>query len=260
MLGSTPLKGESDIVIKDVAELLLDGVRRKKGLAGLPVSNEAVSSPVAVAAPVAVVDIVPAGTSAAEGTLCENVSVEPVPAAAQAATAPAERKKWQPKVAVSASGEPAVPVTVPSTQPASAPIVPTATASPIVPDPAASATTLPVPERKKWQPKSADQKVQETAPATLTPETAPLELPAQAPETVLVRERKKWQPKAAVSDKPVEVAGGADASAPTLPPVTLAPTLVTTEELPDGGPVAVPNSTAPPTRKKWNPRTKNESD
>jgi Fe-S oxidoreductase len=259
MLGSTPLKGESDIVIKDVAELLLDGVRRKKGLAGSSAPNEAVSSSVATAAPMAVVDIAPAVTSA-EAIVAEDVSSGSVSSGTPASTAPAERKKWQPKAAVSASREPTVPVEAPSTPSASTPIVPTATASSTAPNIAAPAPTGPVPERKKWQPKSADSKVQDVAPAALPSEAAPpAELPAPAPATVSAPERKKWQPKAAVSDRPVELAGGADASIPTLPPVTPAPTLVTAAELPDGGPVAAPDSSPAPTRKKWNPR-KAESD
>jgi Fe-S oxidoreductase len=258
MLGSTPLKGESDIVIKDVAELLLDGVRRKKGLASLSAPNEAVSSSIATAAHVAVVDIVPAVTSAAEATVSENVSAGPVPAEAQASTAPAERKKWQPKAAVPANREQTVPAMAPSTPSASAPIVPIATASPTPPSTAAPATTGPVSERKKWQPKSADPKVQDAALTALPSETAPAELPINAPATASVPERKKWQPKAAVSDKPVELAGGADASTPTHPAVAPEPPLITATELPDGGPVIAPDSSPAPVRKKWNPQ-KNES-
>src|SRR3984885_11337700 len=74
MLGSTPRKGESDIVIKDVAELLLEGVRRKKGLASLPSPHEAVSNLVATAATtVAVGDTIPVATSEVEATVPENL-------------------------------------------------------------------------------------------------------------------------------------------------------------------------------------------
>jgi hypothetical protein len=261
MLASTPRKGESDIVIKDVAELLLEGVRRKKGLASLPSPNEAVSNSVAMAATtVAVGDTIPVATSEGEATVPENLSVEPVPVVAPTPPVPAERKKWQPKAAVSTSVDQVVPAAeASSTSPASAPIASAAIANSIVPSTTAPATAGQAPERKKWQPKSTDPKVQDAAPAALPSEAAPAELPANAPATASAPERKKWQPKAAVSDKPVELAGGADASVPTHPPVTPAPPLAAATELPDGGPVAGPDSGPGPVRKKWNPR-KNESD
>jgi Fe-S oxidoreductase len=260
MLGSTPRKGESDIVIKDVAELLLEGVRRKKGFASLPSPNEAVSSLVATTATiVAVGDTIPVATSEVEATVPENLSVESVPVVAPSPAVPAERKKWQPKTAVSTNVDQAVPAAeASSTSPASGSIASAATApNPIVPSTTAPATAAQAPEQKKWQPKSADSKAQDVAPAALTPETAPVELPAHAPATVSAPERKKWQPKAAVSDKPVELAGGADAPVPTHPPITPAPPLASATELPDGGPA--PDSGPVPVRKKWNPR-KNESD
>jgi len=262
MLGSTPRKGESDIVIKDVAELLLEGVRRKKGLASLPSPHEAVSNLVATAATtVAVGDTIPVATSEVEATVPENLSVEPVPVVAPTPPVPAERKKWQPKAAVSTSVDQAVPAAeASSTSAASASIASAATApNPIVPSATAPPTAAQAPERKKWQPKNADPKGQDLAPAALPSEAAPAELPANAPATAPAPERRKWQPKAAVSDKPGELTGGADASAPTHPPVTPAPPAAAATELPDGGPAAGPDSGAVPVRKKWNPR-KNESD
>ena len=261
MLGSTPRKGESDIVIKDVAELLLDGVRRKKGFASLPSPNEAVSDSVATAAAtVAVRDTIPVATSEVEAPVPESLSVEPVPVVAPSPAVPAERKKWQPKAAVSTSVDQAVPAAeASSTSPASASIASAATApNPIVPGTTAPATAASAPERKKWQPRSADPKGQDVAPAALAFEAAPADRPANASATASAPERKKWQPKAAVSDKPVELAGSADASAPTHPPVTPAPQAAATE-LPESGPGAVSDSSQAPVRKKWNPR-KDESD
>jgi Fe-S oxidoreductase len=262
MLGSTPRKGESDIVIKDVAELLLEGVRRKKGLASLSSSNEVVSSSVATAAvAVAVADIVSVATSEVEATVPENLSIEPVPVVAPTPAVPVERKKWQPKAAVSTGVDQAVPAAeASSTSPASGSIASAATApNPTVPGTTAPAKAAQAPERKKWQPKSADQKVQDVAPAALASEAAPAELPANAPATAPAPERKKWQPKAAVSDKPVELAGGADASALTHPPVTPAPPLASATELSGSDLAAAPDSSPAPSRKKWNPRKK-ESD
>jgi Fe-S oxidoreductase len=238
MLGSTPLKGESDIVIKDVAELLLEGVRRKKGLTSLLSPNEGSSSPVATTAmPVAAVDLIPAVPVA------ESLSTAFAPPVATAPpTAPAERKKWQPKAAVSSSREEVVLAEAPST--ASVPITPSPSAStPIAP---------PAPERKKWQPKSADPKVQDVVPVALQPETVSAELPPNAP-IVSAPERKKWQPKTSISDKPAGVAAN-PAPAPASPFQTGEPSSNAATELADNIPAASPDSGAAPVRKKWNPR------
>jgi Fe-S oxidoreductase len=171
MLGSTPRKGESEIVIKDVAELLLEGVRRKKGLgvASLPMTVE--PGPAAVELPVGVVPLaVPVESPAV---------VQSLPAAPVVPAAPVERKKWQPKGAGSPSVDSGSGGFVAETEdvPAAAPIVPASGAAP---------------ERKKWQPKGA-------APATVPeasslPETA-VELVSGEASAASQPERKKWQPK-----------------------------------------------------------------
>src|SRR5437879_1389391 len=61
MLGSTPSKADSeDIAIKDVAELLLEGVRRSKGLTTSISQNESAPTPIAAAPVVASVSVSPA--------------------------------------------------------------------------------------------------------------------------------------------------------------------------------------------------------
>jgi Fe-S oxidoreductase len=237
MLGSTPLKGESDIVIKDVAELLLEGVRRKKGLATLPFVDETVSSSVATAAtPVAVVDTLPAAPPSVA-----VLSVVPVPVPAPVPAASAERKKWQPKVAAASASITTAPIT---TEPISTAPITNATA--------------PAPERKKWQPKSADPNVQGAAPAALPAASAPAELAPDASAAVPAPERKKWQPKVAVSDKPNEGAGASVMPAPTPPPVTALPPVQAEDaavaEIHESAPAAAPDSGPPVVRKKWNPR------
>jgi Fe-S oxidoreductase len=232
MLGSTPLKGESDIVIKDVAELLLEGVRRSQGLVGQSSLNyEFVGSlvaPVAHLAPIAAEPITVA-------TLPVEASSVAVPTSA-ASVPPVERKKWQPKVVVATSGEQAV-------QPEAPPI---STASSV---PAVTASTVQPAERKKWQPKVAESKVQGEAPEVLAAETVPGGQPAPATATEVSPiaapvERKKWQPKSGVSDKPV-----AD------PPVSIreaheSPAVATSESvLP-----ALPELDSLPARKKWVPK------
>jgi Fe-S oxidoreductase len=237
MLGSTPLKGESDIVIKDVAELLLDGVRRTKGLGNLSLPDEAVSSSVATAAaPVAVVDTIPAAPPSIEAAV---LSVGPVPVPVPVPAASVERKKWQPKTPAASASITTEPIT---TAPIStAPITNAAAAAP---------------ERKKWQPKSADPNEQGAAPAALPPASAAVELSPDAPAPA--PERKKWQPKAAASDKPVEGAGAATTPAPTLPPVAPLPPVqaedAATAEIPESAPAAALDSGPVVVRKKWNPR------
>jgi Fe-S oxidoreductase len=111
MLGSTPGKSDADgIVIKDVAELLLESVQNKRGiapaaspLAGLDQVNTAsfiVSTKMDNPLEVKPSDlrenaIAPANTTSAD---IEKLSGEPhVNSGADSNTAPPPRKKWQPK-------------------------------------------------------------------------------------------------------------------------------------------------------------------
>jgi Fe-S oxidoreductase len=116
MLGSTPSK-EDGIAIKDVAELLLEGVQRRKGIAiasppEVPVQRTIADAEPVVAAP-------PIAASAPPAT------PEPLPVEA----APPERRKWRPNVAMQ----------TPAADEAAAPATPSPVEAP--------------PERKKWQPK-----------------------------------------------------------------------------------------------------------
>jgi Fe-S oxidoreductase len=175
MLGSTPSKAASeDIAIKDVAELLLEGVRRSKGLSPQiaeskpPISREPEAVPqihAASIAPTPVVEVQPSSTPA------------PTPAAPSA-----ERKKWQPKSA-SATGE-KIPATPPVAEP-------TLTDPPTPPETQPTLSPATAPERKKWQPKSAASP-QPVTPATSEPAQSS---PASSPEDTPPSTRKKWQPK-----------------------------------------------------------------
>ncbi len=105
MLGSTPSKASSeDIAIKDVAELLLEGVRRSKGLTTPIPQKEPTPTPVVAAPVVASVSVPPAAT--AEVPTHSPVPTPVAPAPQTNAPSP-ERKKWQPKAAPSASAPPA---------------------------------------------------------------------------------------------------------------------------------------------------------
>jgi len=95
MLNSTPSAASSEaalIVVKDVAELLLEGVQRKRGI--MPVAVIA-----AVAEPIAVVQTQP--------EVAAPVAIVPEPAvqADVPAVETIERKKWNPKGAVEAAAE-----------------------------------------------------------------------------------------------------------------------------------------------------------
>ena len=195
MLGSTPAKEEGDaIAIRDVAELLWEGVRKKAGM--VPV---AISAATIEAAPV-VVEASPQVTKVA-------VTEAAVPAAAVNAEAQ-QRKKWVPK---------STPKTVPGTPGA----IETASAEAVTPE----VRSVPPPERKKWAPKAAKasgpvegealQKSKVDAPVEQTAEPAQAE--TQQPDKVTAAvansestveetaaattpiapaiERKKWQPK-----------------------------------------------------------------
>ena len=171
MLGSTPSKADSeDIAIKDVAELLLEGVRRSKGLAAPTTQKEPPPTPIIGAPPAESVSPAPAAPPPVE------IPVTPSP------TAPMpERKKWQPKATPSTSVLPPQPEEQPT--------------APANPQPPAT-ETQPAPERKKWQPKStpslapAEPKLiaaaESEAPATPTP---------VSPDEPATPTRKKWTPK-----------------------------------------------------------------
>jgi Fe-S oxidoreductase len=148
MLGSTPSKAASeDIAIKDVAELLLEGVRKAKGLATPIAQIERIPTPIAAASVIASATAAPTVPTA-----IISVPVTPTPQAPSS-----ERKKWQPKAA------PSTPA--PLTQHEEQPVATNLQASPTEAPPA--------PERKKWQPKS-------TPPADPPPTaTAPPDEPAR---------------------------------------------------------------------------------
>ena len=178
MLGSTPSKADSeDIAIKDVAELLLEGVRRSKGLTTLIPQKETTPAPI-VAEPVASVSVPSAVAVKVPTHSPSPTAVAPSP----------ERKKWQPKAAApTASAPPAQPEVQPVAQP-----VATTPANPPAPAVAAQAT----PERKKWQPKATPSVTPAEPPAIATgqPE-AVANSPAEQPGESAAPARKKWTPK-----------------------------------------------------------------
>jgi Fe-S oxidoreductase len=174
MLNSTPTKAAAEsIAVKDIAELLLESVQKKNGVALVSAGKSEV-----VAAVSSVDDFSVASVSAPSATVPTPSAVEQLQPAVEAAVPSTERKKWTPKVAATNS----VPSVVAPSDLAAAPAV----------LPAADSVSIPAVERKKWAPKVA-QVVDHNAPAS--PEADLSALEAAKPDVAPV-ERKKWQPKA----------------------------------------------------------------
>jgi Fe-S oxidoreductase len=171
MLNSTPGKSDEDsIVVKDVAELLLEGVNRKMGTAATP--------PIASSVTVAVTELqTPATRNAPAPVAAMQVHPQESSEAAPPQK-PIERKKWQP---AAAAPKPA----------ATANETPTLPGAPDAEQSVPNAEQTP-PARKKWTPKTPDAALAAAAEANVnsanTTETI-AEAVTPAPE------RKKWQPK-----------------------------------------------------------------
>ncbi len=172
MLGSTPDKAtHEDIAIKDVAELLLEGVRKAKGLTA-PIIDVKPTPPAETKPtrePIPPTNPEPQPTAETIiPTTAEPITTEPT------ATPTPERKKWQPK--------PATPATQKTPEPSSSENITQPEAQkPVEAQPPSTPAT---PERKKWQPKTP------STTASLTPTVTEAE-PTSTPTPV----RKKWQPK-----------------------------------------------------------------
>ncbi|MHB8301564.1 MAG: (Fe-S)-binding protein [Acidobacteriaceae bacterium] len=142
MLGGTPGKSEADgIVIKDVAELLLEGVRKKRGISPtqtqLQVSVGAVKRKDAPPGP-------PTTSSDAS-----PVALPPPldPAVPVAAPIQVERRKWRSASSGGAAAEPTTAASQPNPAPATPQNAPQDSTQSTRPE-------GPAPARKKWQPKS----------------------------------------------------------------------------------------------------------
>ncbi|AFD25203.1 heterodisulfide reductase-related iron-sulfur binding cluster [Deinococcus gobiensis] len=264
MLNSTPEKQKrDDIVVKDVAELMLESMQKATGVAVAPTGPDADAAPTeqpeVVSAPNARLPMhrtgdLPAagGPGLAVGETGADVQGpqpgSPVQASAESGVQPeaqaahpeaaAPRKSWKPKRDDVAGTAPAAPADV--------------------------APTGLVPARKAWNPKAAGDDVAGTAPAQDLP-TAP------APATAGDSGRKAWKPKAAQASD--DVAQTAPAAAPTdtaparkawtprakADDVSAAPVPASEAEAPVPG-NAAPGDPAPaPARKAWTPRAKAEA-
>jgi Fe-S oxidoreductase len=173
MLGSTPSKAASeDIAIKDVAELLLEGVRKAKGITTPTIDTKPTAPEETKPTP----EPIPPTKPEPQPTTA-TITLTPIaaPTAPEpTATSTPERKKWQPKPAAAAIEkilEPSSSENITQTEPPK----PVEDQSP---------STVATPERKKWQPKT---------PATTASPTPTVTEAKPTPTPTL--ERKKWQPK-----------------------------------------------------------------
>ena len=201
MLNSTPGKSDDDgIVVKDVAELLLEGVHKKMGIP--PPAFVAAAAPETRAKAEALSSTIEA--KAAPTAAPEVVSPKSTEPAVPLAPEKVQRKKWQPSAAPSKpappdseetntagreTGTPTARIAEPS--PARKKWTPKAPAAPapsepgVAPsalpqpsEPSAATTAPPMPERKKWQPKP---KPQANAPGKAEPKTSDGK-PSESPE------------------------------------------------------------------------------
>ena len=166
MLGSTPLKGAAeDVVIKDVAEILLEGVLRAKGALGSSLVDREAETILVAESSAFASGLTPVGSVLVDTPV---ILLEEAPVVMEAVAAPVvveavaasvvERKKWAPR-AVALATE----------------------VEKVVANPAVE-TVAPPSERKKWQPKAAA--------AVEPPAVEPVVEASAAP-------RKKWTPKKA---------------------------------------------------------------
>jgi Fe-S oxidoreductase len=218
MLESTPGKGEnSGIVIKDVAELLLESVLRRAGESIVQTSGV---SPLAaqtdVAAPPAVTAVSHVPAKAEESQIAANVSptLQETP---QAPSPVSERKKWAPKVSTSPAKSPQPEEPAASTGALEAVSAEesqiAANVPPTLPPQQTQQAPSPVSERKKWVPKVSTSPAKSPQPEEPAASTDTLEAASNVPivnvegpgepgnlldkknDSGQTPARKKWEPK-----------------------------------------------------------------
>ncbi|HEY4357175.1 MAG TPA: heterodisulfide reductase-related iron-sulfur binding cluster [Acidobacteriaceae bacterium] len=189
MLQSTPSAAEPHgIVIKDVAELLLEGVQRAKGATPKAVATLAAATLHSHAEPLA--------SSAAEVVAVIAARETPpavvIPHATEHAPATSAtkrvRSKWVPPAQAIASAEAQVEAT-----------------APVVVEPVLE--PVKAPERKKWTPVAAAIPPAETAAAVIKPPIVEAVTPVVEPpvaEPARVSRRKMWVPPVKAANPPAE--------------------------------------------------------
>jgi Fe-S oxidoreductase/nitrate reductase gamma subunit len=149
MLNATPEKAEGGIEIRDVAELLLEGVLRRSGAPEATEPFPALAPSHSVAQAVAEIAPQPLPPHPTELPVPQATSAQaPGPEPGATAPAPAGRKKWTPKHAA-----PSAAPTPLSSEPPPQPEPEESATSASEPE-LVAASTLPSAPRKKWTPKT----------------------------------------------------------------------------------------------------------
>ena len=281
MMNSTPEKaGRDDIIVKDVAELLLESVERATGTHLTPTGPLPDASPIHqpefASAPNALTPMHRTGAHPASGTPVAGETnadfinhqpgsprgsdgTHPEPQAAHPEEVTA-RKAWKPKDTV--TGDDAAPAA--GTRKAWKPGAAQAQRDDVVQAPIPEAAAAPAPEapaRKSWKPRAATDDVQAATPAT-DPTATPTASTDAAPA------RKAWKPKAGSDDvNPAPVTPsvveptpteGAEASGRKAWKPRAAPAAEVAETPAPAAPPAEtatsPATAAPGERKKWAPK------
>ena len=168
MLESTPAKGSDTIAVRDVAELLLEGVQRRAGLRPATPAHVSQEQPV-LEEPAVLLTSITAVELPTQPVVAPIVVSKELPADA-AAQVEGTRKKWTPKTT---------------------PQQPTPVIEAPVADPAILLAAVSEPKRKAWTPKPA---APESTPSSS--EEILLGLPAVvAPTESEAPKRKAWTPK-----------------------------------------------------------------
>jgi Fe-S oxidoreductase/nitrate reductase gamma subunit len=186
MLESTPGRNAGDpLPVKDVAELLLEGVIKKLGAAAAVVESRAEPQVASIS--------LPPDENAADRKLIETkieeARIEIAPSQESSQSVPGgERKKWSPKKIV-AEAPTAVNEIAPAPEAA--------------PSPVEGASPAPATDRKKWTPgKSAPEAKEEGSEPAVAEEPKPA---ANYTAATASPERKKWSPKKTVEETtPIE--------------------------------------------------------
>jgi Fe-S oxidoreductase len=158
MLESTPVKGTDSLAVRDVAELLLEGVQKRAGtLPGVAVVEQI---PAQASAEIVEHTTLHSPAPAVEISTIDEGNPQAAVMSGVTATVPEPRKKWKPKTNMDV-----IPSDVSESDASAVPASPSAEAAPGEPGASASvALSADVPKRKSWAPKRSSQ-VAESAPS-----------------------------------------------------------------------------------------------
>ena len=277
MLESTPGKGETPVAVRDVAELLLEGVQKKSGkfpgtqtaLLDTPLPEIVTAMPVTSAlqipvpaAPLAQPTSPAASTLSPESIAVESIAMQPIPvqsSSAQSSAAAAalpERKKWSPKTpsptAPAAQAEqtvlPAAPAPLAQAAPQQAePRQEVPSQQPVELQQPSSPQPEPV-KRKAWGKQPGAAPIPAVTPSAPAPIVQASASPATVPAAASMPEQAGSAP---AQPAPARKAWNPKKTAETAGPAPIEAAAQT--------PLEPTNSEAPP-RKRWVPKASAKND